>query len=329
MARGLQTRDNSLRIIHVLLILVGLFPGAATATDLPVLKIAVLKFGTVNWLLDAVRHGGHDRQQGVQIEVTGFAGKPATTIAFQSGDADLLVTDWFWALRQREEGADLRFSPYSSSLGALMTRGDVARLCDLRNRRLGIVGGSFDKSWLVFQAVIRKRCGFEAAAENEILFGAPPLMSQQLNSGEVDAVSTFWHWAARMEAGGNNRMLSVTAAMAELGIDPAPPLVGFVWDAGRTDAATVQAFLRAANAARSQLATDDAAWERLRRRMKADDDATFTTLRDRFREGIPSGWTASDTAMAGRLHAFVLERAPAGFARKAGAFDPQVFDVTD
>ena len=297
--------------------------------ETPTLRIAVLKFGTANWLMDTVVGNGLDAAAGYRLEVVGLAGKPATTIAFQSGDADMMVSDWMWALRQRETGPDLRFAPYSTALGALMTRGDIADLCALRGRKLGIVGGPFDKSWLVFQALARKQCGFEIAAENEVLFGAPPLMSRQLDTGEVDAVSTFWHWAARMQAAGKTRLLGVAPAMAVLGIAPAPALLGFIWDAGRTDAAVVSAFLRSIEAARTVLRTDDAAWEALRKRMKAEDDATFTLLRDRFREGMPGRWTEADTEVSERLHQFLIDEAPPAFTRKAGAFDPRLFVSTD
>jgi len=92
-----------------------------------------------------------------------------------------------WALRQREKGADLGFSPYSVALGALMTRGDVTGLCDLRGRKVGIVGGEFDKSWLVLQALARKDCGFELALETEALFGAPPVGVNEM----IDRVSRW------------------------------------------------------------------------------------------------------------------------------------------
>ncbi len=314
-----------MRALGRILVVAAMLAGGAAQAETPTLRIAVLKFGTVNWLMDTVLANGLDAKEGYRLDVVGLAGKPATVIAFQSGDADMMVNDWMWALARRGKGDDLRFSPYSVALGALMTRGDVGGPCELRGRRLGVVGGKVDKSWLVFQALARKRCGFELAAENEVLFGAPPLMARQLDSGGVDAVSTFWHWAARMEAGGKARLVGVAEAMAELGIAPAPALIGFVWNADRTDAGTVAAFLRSVAAARALLASDDAAWEPLRGRMKAGDDKTFEILRDRFREGIPGAWSDADTEVSARLHRFLVDRAPASFAKQAGVFDPLLF----
>ena len=115
--------------------------------------------------------------------VRGYAGKAATTIAFEAGEVDLLVSDWFWGLRQRGKGRDLRFQPYSNALGALMVTPEITDLCAVRGRRIGIVGGKFDKSWLLYQTLARRDCGAELAAGSEVLFGAPPLMARQLRDG--------------------------------------------------------------------------------------------------------------------------------------------------
>ena len=75
--------------------------------------IAVLKFGTVNWVMDTIKRQGYDAAAGCRLVVRGYAGKAATTIAFEPGEVDLLVSDWFWGLRQRN---DLHFSPIPMSL---------------------------------------------------------------------------------------------------------------------------------------------------------------------------------------------------------------------
>ena len=43
------------------------------------IKIGVLKFGTVNWELDALKHHGLDEANGVDVEVVGLASKNATS----------------------------------------------------------------------------------------------------------------------------------------------------------------------------------------------------------------------------------------------------------
>ena len=297
----------------------------AAPGEMPVLRIAVLKFGTVNWLTDTITHNELDVAEDYRLDVVPLAGKPATAIAFQAGDVDLIVTDWVWALRQRKAGADLRFAPYSVALGALMTRGGIDGICDLRGRSVGVVGGELDKNWLVMQALVRERCGFDLASETQALFGAPPLMSRQLEIGNVDAVSTYWHYAARLEAAGMTRLIDIAAAMKMLGISPAPPLIGFVWNADRGREGALTGFLRSVEAAGQLLASDDAQWDRLRPLMRAADDTEFGQLRDHYRAGIPGPWDAADTQAAARLYRLLAATGGAAFTFGAGRFDPAVF----
>ena len=75
-----------------------------------------------------------------------------------------------------------------------------------------------------------------------------------------------------------------------LGIPRDLPLLGWVFSEkwAKEHAASVNGFLKASYAAKQIMKDDDAEWLRLRPRMKADDDAVFTALRDGFRAGIPA-----------------------------------------
>ena len=316
-----------MRLLWACLIWLGLVWPATAAEQ--TLRVAVLKFGTVNWLMDTIKTHGLDTAEGYTLEVVPLAGKAATTIALQSGDADSIVTDWVWAMRQHEAGTPYRFLPYSRSLGALMVRPDagIIGLCDLKGRDVGVVGGPVDKSWLVMQALVRDRCGFDLAAETQALFGAPPLMSRQLEEGAIDAVSNFWHFAARLEASGNIRLMGVDQALEALGITPAPPLIGFVWNPENlTDRpGLIDAFARSVRTAGEKLASDDAEWERLRPKMKAKSDAEFTLLRDYYRAGIVTGWSDADTAAARKLHEALIGIGGDAYRNTSGPFIAAVF----
>lgn len=302
----------------------------AAAAETPQLQIAVLKFGTVGWLTSAIVDNQLDRAEGYSLEVVAFAGDPATTLAFQSGDADLFVTDWVWVQGRRDAGEDVRFAPYSVALGALMTRDGAADLCALKGRRIGVVGGDRDKSWLVYRALARQRCGFDLGRETETIFGAPPLMARQLETGAVDAVSTYWHWAAKLEAAGASRLLGADEAMAALGIAPPPPLIGFVWNARKSDAGMVAAFLRSVGAAQALLRDSDAEWERLRPLMKPASDAEFVALRDRFRDGmVGAAWTPAMMQSAAKLHALLGAEAPGADDAAERPLDPAGFRGPD
>ena len=93
--------------------------------------------------------------------------------------ADVIVSDWTWALRQRARGDDLKFFPYSSALGSLMVpKGSTIKsLSDLTGKKIGVAGTGIDKSWILLRAYSRKTLGKDVADFAEPVFGAAPLIS--------------------------------------------------------------------------------------------------------------------------------------------------------
>ena len=296
----------------------------------PVLRIAVLKFGTVNWELDVIRHHGLDKANGFILEVVPVANKQASTIMFQGGDADMIVTDWVWVARQRAEGRDIRLIPYSRSVGGMVVAADspVRSLADLTGKKIGIAGGPVDKSWILIQALAKKRHGIDLATEAEPVFGAPPLLFQKGLSGELDAVINFWHFLAKMEAKGMRRIVDVADAATELGLNPETPLLGYAFrgDWAAANPALASGLRAASRQAKDILRDSDAEWERLRPGMKAEDDATFIALRDGFRVGIP-GAGAVDLASAQAMFALLAELGGAKLVGNATTVEPELFQL--
>ena len=148
------------------------------AQDLPTLRAAVLEFGTVNWELDTIQHHGFDSANGFDLAVQGVAGSAAAQVAFQAGEADVIVSDWLWVARQRAAGEDYIFVPYSRAVGGIMVPQDsaVTSLADLDGGKIGIAGGPLDKSWLILRAYAQKNHDMDLVAQTEQVFGAPPLI---------------------------------------------------------------------------------------------------------------------------------------------------------
>lgn len=269
-----------------------------------VIRIGTLKFGTVNWELDTIRRHALDREQGIAVEVREFANKQAAHIVFQSGEVDIIVTDWVWVSRERGNGKPFSFIPYSFSLGAVMIpAGSGAEdLRGLRGLRVGVAGGSYDKSWLLLRAWAQKQHGFDPLEAFDVQYAAPPLLNGQIEREKLDAVLNFWHYCARLEAAGYRRLLEIGDVIAGLGIG-ATPMVGYVFNEpwARKHAGIVARFNAAARNARDKLLKEDAEWESLRPLMRVDDEAAFIALRDRYREGIPARWGERERANATRL----------------------------
>jgi len=291
-------------------VLFSFFAVSAKAETVP-LKLGVLKFGTVNWELNVLKHHKLDAKHGLDVQVNGFAGKQASSVALQGGAVDSIVTDWLWTSRQRAEGKGFAFIPYSVSVGALMTANGspIESIEDLPGRKIGIAGGPLDKSWLLMRALASEKHGLDLEKSVEKVFGAPPLLSRQLEDGNVDAVLTFWHFAAKLEAKGMRRVVDVGQIARELGIGAQVPQIGYVFndDWVKAHPGKLKKFNDALLEAKAILGWSNKEWERIRPLTKAKDDATFEALKKGYRDGIPTSWGDREREEAAKLFGILAE----------------------
>ncbi|HEY0182174.1 MAG TPA: ABC transporter substrate-binding protein [Rhodopila sp.] len=262
----------------------------ATAAVLPAVRLGVLQFGTVQWVADVIRRHGLDAANGFTLVTTPLANTDAGRVAIMAGQTDVVVSDWPFVAVQRAAGTRLCFAPFSTSTGGIMTPADspIRTFVDIKGRRLGVVGGPTDKSWLVVQAAARMRDRFDLAAETQVSYGAPPLLGAKLMQGELDALLTFWNFAAKLEAAGYRQAIPVGECATALGLPAQLNLVGFVfheeWAVGAP--AAIDGFIAAVTEAERILTTSPAEWDAIRPLMQAPEDALFARLRDRFTSGV-------------------------------------------
>jgi NitT/TauT family transport system substrate-binding protein len=270
--------------------------GRAWAEDLGTVRIGVLKFGTVNWELDVIKHHGLDRKAGFTLEVQGFGSNEAADVALLGGAADGIVEDWLWVSRQRASGLPLTFIPYSSSIGSLVVRADsgIETLGDLAGRKIGVAGGPLDKSWILIQGMAKEKAGIDLAEDAEPVYGAPPLLAEKLRQGELPAVLDYWNYAAGLVAEGNRPLVSVSAAEEALGVPGDTVQLGYVFKEGWVDnhAKLVQAFSDASREAK---------------KIMAESDAVLDALMAGYRTGIPEHWGTPEREAARKLYAVLAQ----------------------
>jgi NitT/TauT family transport system substrate-binding protein len=264
-------------------------PFLASAAD-PDLRLGVLQFGTVQWVGDIIKRHGLDKANGCALSMVTLANNDAGRVALMAGAADVVVSDWMFVANQRAAGTKLCFAPFSSATGGIMVppSSPIRSLGDLAHRKLGVAGGSVDKSWLIVRAAAKARPGFDLTEAADVVFGAPPLLNAKAMQGELDAVLTFWNFAARLEAADFRQIISVDDCARGLGL-PAPlSLVGYVFheDWANRNEAAINGFLAAAAAANDLLAGSDQEWQQIRPLMNAPEDALFRRLQQRFVAGI-------------------------------------------
>lgn len=296
------TRRASLAAVALLLVTATSWIPARAAERV---RVALLAYGTASWELDVMQRHGLAAAEGVELAAREYASPQATLIALQGGETDLAITDWLWVARQRGEGRSFTFVPYSTAVGSLMVPADspIRTLADLRGKRIGIAGGPLDKNWLVTRALVERETGVDPASTLAAVYGAPPLLSAQLQQGRLDGVITHWPYAARLGAAGFRTLLETRQAIRALGITAEVPMIGYVFDehwAGAHGPAA-RGFFRAVERAERLLKESDQEWEAVRPLMGVTDEASFRALRDGYRGGIPGHWGAAERQAAGRL----------------------------
>ncbi len=263
----------------------------AQAQDLPALRLSVLQFGTAHWELDHLQRQGLDRAHGFELKVRLVADVPASRLAVTSGSADGAVSDVLWAQARHEAGTSYLFLPFSSQIGEVMVPegSAIKTLEDLVGKRLGVAGGPDGQGWLLLQRAAREQ-GIDLARQATVQFGAPPLLAQSLRRGQVDALLTFWHFAARMRGeGGVSTAFTMDELLEGAGLTPNLPVLGYLFPAewAKDHPELIERFHRALRQTKQQLAAHPEHWNAIRPLMRADDDAVFAALRDSFIAGVP------------------------------------------
>jgi NitT/TauT family transport system substrate-binding protein len=274
------------------------------ATEKTALRIGVQTSGTLDWELSVLPESPM-----FQIQTQPVATAEAAKIALQSGAVDMIVSDFLWVSQARNTGAEFTFYPYSNTAGALVVPANstIHNVKDLVGKRLGIAGGELDKNWLLLQAVGKKE-NVDLNASVEKIFGAPPLINEQLKNQRVDAVLTHWHFAAQLEAQGYRQLLDGKALQQDLGIAENVPTLGYVFQQSWADSHKIalKAFFAATSQAKNQLCNDAALWQKTTIKMQF----TSEILHQRYCDGRVNSWTTANQLAAQQLYSVLFNLNP-------------------
>jgi NitT/TauT family transport system substrate-binding protein len=287
--RGRNAMLSRREVLHGLFLAAAVSPDWARAAPSRDIRVGVLPFGTVLWEVETIRRTALDTENGLTFHPMKLATNDAARIAFQAGQVDTIVTDLLLAARLRNEGRKVKFIPFSTTEGGVMVpEGSPMRdASDLVGKRIGVAGGPLDKSWLLLKADVQNRTGVDLSTGAAPAYGAPPLLMNKLESGELDAALLFWNFCARLEAKGFRRLISAGDIAKSFGVEGEIALLGYVFDEA-VDPTVLNSFAKASASAKQILADRDEAWAPIRPLMSAEDEATFQKLKRYFLEGIPN-----------------------------------------
>ena len=292
-------------------------------------KVGVLKFGTVNWLIDVIKHHQLDKKNGFTLAVTQLSSKNASTLALQSKAVDIIVSDWLWVNRQRFNQRYYTLAPTSMVSGGVYIAADlgIKSVADLSNKKIGIAGGAVDKNWLLLQAYAKAKYNIDIQQQAKPSFMVPPLLNRLMLRGDLSAAINFWHYGARLKAAGYQQLVTVSEMLLALGIDKQPPLLGWVFDEkwAKKNQQTVERFLSAAKQAKDILYHSDQEWHRIRPLLKAKDDVVFQALKNDYRAGVLKQFGEAELAASHQLFKVLAKQGGRELVGKASYLQASTF----
>ena len=109
---------------------------------------------------------------------------------------------------------------------------EINSFLDLKNKKIGVAGGSLDKSWLFLRAYAIKKYEKDPLTFFKTSFAAPPLINGLLRNNQLDAGYNYWNYTARLEALGYEEFLTLKDILPYIGIEGELPLIGYVFREG-------------------------------------------------------------------------------------------------
>ncbi|MEZ4632507.1 MAG: ABC transporter substrate-binding protein [Deinococcales bacterium] len=265
-----------------------------SAQDLPKVHAGLEATGTFSWITFAIDHYGIDTELGFDLETVIYATKQAKELALRAGESDVVVDDFLGPVLWKQQGIAVSgVYPYSLATGGVVVAEDsgINSIADLKGKKI-MASSLRDKSLLILRALAVAHYGFDPQEDSEILEGAPPLMIELINKGEVDAVIPFWHIVARLTAGGQNReLVAATAMLDELGLSSDLPIL-MLAARDEMDRELLGKFIMAMNTAIERMQEDEGFWQLIldNELYSLPDPSQFPNVVARWQVGIPSVW---------------------------------------
>jgi NitT/TauT family transport system substrate-binding protein len=270
--------------------------GSAFAQAPITVKVGLEASGTFSWVAYAMKRYGLDKKYGIDLQSVKYATKQASRLALREGTVDIVVDDFIGVVQDRNAGIPVQaVYPYSKATGGVVVRADspIKTIADLKGKTIAAANLG-DKSLLILRALTTTKYGFDPMTDGKVLSAAPPLMTQLLASGKIDAAIPYWHFVARMVGSGDYRdIMNVTDMLSQLGLRTDLPILVVVAREGANPKGVTQ-FLAALKQTEKQMEADSMSgvWQGIldQKLYSLPDPSLFPAVRKRWEAGLPTTW---------------------------------------
>ena len=293
------------------------------------LRIGVLAFGTVNWELDVLKHHNLDKKYGFDLDVVELASKNAQLVSLQSKDVNMIVNDWIWVNAQKKKKKNFSFYPYSKATGTLLVNenSNINTLLDLKGKHLGIAGGVYDKTWLLFRAYSKSKYDIDLKDIVNPLFASAPILYKKMQDDSLQAAINFWHFNAKLESKNIKALIEISEILKELDIQKDVSFVGWTFDTkfANENKDLINAFLKASKESKEILKNSDEEWNRIKEQMSVKNDKEFEALKNGYKKGIIEEFDENSIGDLQKVFKILLKEGGEKFVEDSTSLDNSIF----
>jgi NitT/TauT family transport system substrate-binding protein len=264
-------------------------PALTGAQALIPVRFAVIGSGGQAEVTEVIARFGLDKKYGFALETTDFAVPGQQYPMFRAGAIDVAIGNFVDLMRQRKAGVGLAaFHGYQRYSNQIVVKADspIKTFADLRGKHVGEFGPTF-LDWLIVRAAGKKAYNIDLDKDASPVASSPPLLSQLLTKGDLDATLQFSSLTLAPIAQRQQRVVSEMAdLMKAASFDPSCFYlqwhVAEKWTSahpgatGRLSAMIDEAY--------AKLTGDDGVWTALAQKVRITDPALIAAYRDQARK---------------------------------------------
>lgn len=249
---------------------------------------------------------GLDEKYGLDVEIVTLTSTGQQWTGLRSGDFDVASGSFLDLLRQREGGLEVRAIRGFSKFGnPIVTTPDkpYEELPDLAGATVGTPSTSL-LDWMIIRAVGVEAYGFDIETDAVPVNAAPPLMTELLASGELDAGFQFVTFTIQPVAEGTlKEITTIPELMEQGGFDPDSFYLTYnlanSWAEAHPDA--VPRLIAAMDEAVEILMTDDSVWPALAAESGVEDPDELENFVREIRDSLDTTFSRDKVEASQRL----------------------------
>jgi NitT/TauT family transport system substrate-binding protein len=304
-------------------------PADVRGADPIPIRIGVIKSAGQADVTYVIQQFGIDKKYGLAVQQVELSAPGQQYVMLRGNAIDASPGTFVDLMRQRKAGIGLRaFHGRQRYNNLIVTRPNspIANFSDLKGKKVGNFGTTF-LDWLIVRTAGRRAFGIDLEKDATPIAGSPPLLSQFLARGEVDAMLQFSTLSiAPILKGEQRSVIDIPNLMRAAGFSPdalnSQWQVSDKWASAHPDG--VGKLFSMIDEAYTKLRADDSIWPAVAQQIGLTDPLMIVAYRDLARKTDNAPYDRSLITLTQQMLDAVIAIAgdgPIGFTR----LDPDAF----